>query len=296
MQYSVAQQSNQGGRDYNEDCTAIFERHNSVLLIVADGLGGHAGGELASQTFVDAMGESFKKATDAQLDHAENFFSLSINFAHHMIHRRAAKHGYAVDAPKTTCVACLIHDEKVTWAHSGDSRLYHINRREILTVTKDHITKKLAANVNNPINRCVGGLDLPKPDISETRPLEQGDIFVLATDGAWHTLQLDDLRDYVDPQHPTLGLNSLLQKLEHKNKAPSDNLSMVVFFWGIKQLDKAAANDFDEENSINLISEHAFGRISKIDDDEELEKFNIESLQDTIMEIENFISDLDDKI
>ena len=45
MIYSIAQQSHQGGRDYNEDSTAIYERSGAVLLVVADGLGGHDGGE-----------------------------------------------------------------------------------------------------------------------------------------------------------------------------------------------------------------------------------------------------------
>ena len=84
--YSVAQQSYQGGRDYNEDSVAIFERDGSILLVVADGLGGHAGGDLASQTFVEAISQSFESATGSQLRQAETFLSLSINYAHHMIH------------------------------------------------------------------------------------------------------------------------------------------------------------------------------------------------------------------
>ena len=78
MLYSIAQQSHQGGRDYNEDRTAIFEREGAVLLVVADGLGGHAGGDLASQAFVDAMGDSFTRATGRQLLDAANFLKLSI--------------------------------------------------------------------------------------------------------------------------------------------------------------------------------------------------------------------------
>ena len=79
MEFSVAQQSIQGGRDYNEDRTAVFERKDALLVIVADGLGGHAGGAMASQTFIDALGASFAKATSEQLEDAENFLSLSIN-------------------------------------------------------------------------------------------------------------------------------------------------------------------------------------------------------------------------
>ena len=79
MEYSAGQQSHQGGRDYNEDSTGIFERDDAVLLVVADGLGGHEGGEVASQCFVETMGDSFAKATPAQLDKAQSFLTLSIN-------------------------------------------------------------------------------------------------------------------------------------------------------------------------------------------------------------------------
>lgn len=295
MHYSVAQQSNQGGRDYNEDSIAVFERDDSILLIVADGLGGHAGGDLASQTLVDAISESFKKATDAQLENADTFLSLSINYAHHMIHRRAVSQGFQVDSPKTTCVICLINDGIAHWAHSGDSRLYQIRKRKIIFVTEDHVSDKPGRAGNAPINRCVGGLDLPKPEIHEPVKLQENDILVLASDGAWHSFQPDDLREYVDPEHPTLGLDSLLQKLEHRNKSPSDNLSMVILFWGVEQKDKSVINDFIEDNSVTLLVSHK-GNDVDLSETRQGAKFDMRTLDSTINEIENFISEIDDQI
>lgn len=231
MDYSLSQQSHQGGRDYNEDRTAIFERDGTILLVLADGLGGHDGGEIASQALVDAMGDSFTKATEKQLSKPDSFLTLSINYAHHTVHRRAVNQGFNVDSPKTTCVVCLIHNNVATWAHSGDSRLYLIRKREILFVTEDHVSRKLGREKNAPINRCVGGLENPRPQVGDSHEMQDGDILFLATDGAWACFDPDDLSDYVDPQHPSLGLDSLLQALENRNKAPSDNLSIVVLFW-----------------------------------------------------------------
>jgi len=295
MHYSVAQQSNQGGRDYNEDSISVFERDGSILLVVADGLGGHAGGDVASQTLIEAVSDSFKRATDAQLENAENFFSLSINYAHHMIHRRAVSRGFTVDSPKTTCVICLVHNGIAQWAHSGDSRLYLIQNHEITMATEDHVSIKEGRDPNNsPINRCVGGLELPRPDISEPLELQEGDILMLASDGAWHSFEPKDLDDYVDPQHPALGLDSLLQKLEHRNKSPSDNLSMILLFWGVEQLESPMFDEFYEESSITLVDTH------KSDDDNtdtsDQPKFDMENLDKTITEIESFISDVNDKI
>jgi serine/threonine protein phosphatase PrpC len=296
VDYSVSQQSYQGGRDYNEDRTAVFERNGTILLVVADGLGGHEGGDVASQAFIDAMGDSFTKATETQLSNADNFLTLSINYGHHTIHRRAVSQGFNVDSPKTTCVVCLIHDEVATWAHSGDSRLYLIRKRKIEFTTEDHVSRKLGCEKNAPINRCVGGIENPRPKIGEPHEMEDGDIFFLATDGAWSQFKPDDLNDYVDPEHPSLGLDSLLQALENRNKAPSDNLSCVVLFWGVKQLDTPSFSDYEEPKTIQLL-ENSIRQSSKQKDGDELpkEKFNMKELDSAILEIESFITDLDDK-
>ena len=294
MDYSLSQQSHQGGRDYNEDRTAIFERDGTILLVLADGLGGHAGGEIASQALVDAMGDSFTKATEKQLSNPDSFLTLSINYAHHTVHRRAVNQGFNVDSPKTTCVACLIHNNVATWAHSGDSRLYIIRKREILFVTEDHVSKKLGREKNAPINRCVGGLENPRPEVGESHEMQDGDIFFLASDGAWACFDPEDLSDYVDPQHPSLGLDNLLQNLEQRNKAPSDNLSIVILFWGVKQLDNPGLTDFEEPNSIQLV-DVAPSSDNGQSEDVLQEKFDMAELDNAIFEIESFISDLDDK-
>lgn len=297
MTYSLAQQSHQGGRDYNEDRTAIFERDDSVLLVVADGLGGHAGGEIASQAFIDAMGDSFRKATPKQLEKPDSFLTLSINYAHHTIHRRAVSQGYAVESPKTTCVVCLIHEGIAHWAHSGDSRLYLIRKRRTEFVTEDHVSIKPGREHNSPINRCVGGLESPRPEIGEPHKMCEGDTLFLASDGAWHSFKPEDLTDYVDPEHPSLGLDSLLQTLENRNKAPSDNLSIVVLFWGVKQLDTPNFDEFEEPDTIQLL-DNSIAASKKSSDAKNVpaEKFDMKELDNAIFEIENFISELDKKL
>jgi serine/threonine protein phosphatase PrpC len=292
MNFSIAQQSNQGGRDYNEDSTAIFRRDDAMLLVVADGLGGHAGGDIASQACVEALGTSFSKATPAQLGDADSFLTLSINYAHHMIHRRAVARGYDTESPKTTCVACLIYRGIAVWAHSGDSRLYLIRKRNILERTEDHVSVRPGSGGNNPINRCVGGIESPKPQISRPHELDAGDVFLLASDGAWASFHPDDLGDYIDPEHPTFGLDNLLQTLENRNKAPSDNLSIVLMFWGIKQKDSPILNDLVQNTPSALLDDEHTGEGTE----QVTEKFNMEELDNTIFEIESFISDLDDKI
>lgn len=294
MQYSIAQQSFQGGREYNEDRTAIFEHDGSTLLVLADGLGGHAGGALASQTFVEAISDSFSTASSAQLDDCPTFLTLSITYAHRMIHRRAKEQGYEVDSPKTTCVVCLIRDGVARWGHSGDSRLYMIRNKEIIHRTTDHVVDK-GPHANHPINRCVGGIELPKPEISKPIKLEKGDTIMLATDGAWHSFKSADLTEYVDPEHPQFGVDNLLQTLESRNKMPSDNLSMVLMFWGQKQLDRT---DSLIDSPLTYINAKEASNDKKKQISQEMEKatFDMKNLDKTINEIESFISELDDKL
>ncbi len=302
MIYSVGQQSHQGGRDYNEDSTGIFEREDAVLLIVADGLGGHEGGEVASQCFVETLGDSFRKATPAQLEKADSFLTLSINFAHHSIHRRAVSMGLPVESPKTTCVVVLIYKGIAHWAHSGDSRFYLIRKRQARFITEDHVSKKSGRKNNAPINRCVGGLEAPRPEVSEPRKMREGDVFFLATDGAWACFNPQDLTDYVDPEHPSLGLDSLLQSLENRNKAPSDNLSVVVLFWGVQQLDNRELNEFDEPDTVQLLDQSIkASKQQELQEDAEREvkaqeRFDMKDLNDAISEIESFISELDEQL
>ncbi|MFT5135694.1 MAG: serine/threonine protein phosphatase PrpC [Arenicella sp.] len=291
MEFSVAQQSVQGGRDYNEDRTAVYQRKDALLVIVADGLGGHAGGAIASQAFIDALGASFAKATSDQLEDAENFLSLSINYAHHMIHRRAVTQGFDTDSPKTTCVVCLIYHGVAQWAHAGDSRLYLIRDQKIVSQTEDHVSHRSNSS-NNPINRCVGGIESPKPAVSSRYHVDEGDIFVLATDGAWHSFKTSDLLDYVDPKHPTLGLDTLLQTLENRNKAPSDNLSMVILYWGVEQLDRPADYNARAKATVNPLTNIGSRPESKIS----VADFDMDELDSTIFEIESFITELDKKL
>jgi serine/threonine protein phosphatase PrpC len=127
--------------------------------------------------------------------------------------------------------------------------------------------------------------------------MEEGDIFFLATDGAWAKFTPDDLSEYVDAQHPSLGLDSLLQSVENRNKAPSDNLSVVVLFWGVKQLDKPSLNEFEEPKTIQLLDNSSLNNNdeSETDGKEPVKKFDMKELDNAIFEIESFISELDDK-
>ena len=131
--------------------------------------------------------------------------------------------------------------------------------------------------------------------------MKDGDILFLASDGAWASFKPADLDDYVDPEHPSLGLDSLLQTLENRNKAPSDNLSIVILFWGVKQLESPNFDEFHEPNSIQLLDESIAAANPKPEEKadaeaEPVKKFDMKDLDNAIYEIESFISELDEKL
>ncbi len=137
MKYQLAHFSLCGARAANEDRVGAAERPNSVLMVVADGLGGHSGGELASQTLVDTVLRLFQSVKQRSIDDPAAFLALTILQAHKAVAMRGKMHQPPLEA-RTTCVLCLVQNGYAYWAHVGDSRLYHFRGDKLLTRTEDH--------------------------------------------------------------------------------------------------------------------------------------------------------------
>lgn len=228
---SFAKHSRIGNRKNNEDCAEISTRANSALLVVADGLGGHSGGEIASHTLVEKIVECFQKATIEQLQNQKAFFPYVISEAHRAIHKAALAAGKIESEPKTTCVVGLIYGNHLHWCHVGDSRLYLVRDGIIVFHTTDHVAKGFKKNA--PISRCVGGTEAPKATLNESLKLENGDILFLCTDGAWHNLNIKDITS-INYSHPQPDLEKLLQEIENRNSMPSDNVTAIAACYGIE--------------------------------------------------------------
>jgi serine/threonine protein phosphatase PrpC len=111
-----------GNRSNNQDRCLILERFGRVLLVVADGMGGHARGDLAAQTAIDSLSRSFLGQRGA-IDDPQNFLKGALHSAHMDIVEAGNAENPPVN-PRTTCVVCLIEGDQAWWAHVGDSRLY----------------------------------------------------------------------------------------------------------------------------------------------------------------------------
>ena len=148
------------------------------------------------------------------------------------------------EAPRTTCVACVVQDSIAYWAHAGDSRLYALRGGRILGVTRDHsrvqrmvedgvITAEAAVHhpARNRIFSCLGGSSAPQIDFSKKTPLMTGDIILLCSDGVWGPLPSDVIPRAMSTGNVLQATPALLNQAEARGGENADNLSMIAIRW-----------------------------------------------------------------
>ncbi len=243
MKFTIYQESRPGGRPNNQDRVAYSYTRESLLLVVADGMGGHLHGEIAAQIAVQYIIEAFQRAAKPVIHDESMFLSRSLSNAH------AAIQDYAFDknlpeAPRTTIVACLIQNSVAFWAHAGDSRLYLIRRGRIAQQTKDHsrlqmmldqglIDEEAAARhpARNRIFSCLGGSHSPQIEFSSPVPLFANDLVTICTDGVWGNLTNEDFIGRLGEANILDASPRLLDLAERNGGLTCDNLSMLVMRW-----------------------------------------------------------------
>jgi serine/threonine protein phosphatase PrpC len=171
-----------------------------LLLVLADGMGGHQRGEVAATIALQTMSTLFRSHATPYVKKPERFLEEAFERAHEEIQRYAREHGMP-DNPRTTIVACLVQHNCAVWAHCGDSRLYWLRRGQILARTRDHshIEHLIAKGLADPSERtthpdrnklynCLGASTPPKVELSRQASLEPGDVLLLCSDGLWGIL------------------------------------------------------------------------------------------------------------
>ena len=241
MHYQYATCSRLGNRQVNEDRVAVAEIGDSVLLVLADGLGGHKGGQIAAQVGVASACKQFQRSAASIGNPHEFLIDLFLNAQKEIIEA-----GIVMDPPiepKCTLVACLIRGATATWAHVGDSRLYIIRNRFILEQTRDHSVvedlfrqgkiserQKTSHPSRNSITQCLGSRQKAvKPTLSDSIVLEKDDGILLCSDGFWAQLSESHVRNTFHPVNIDQSLNQLAQKAESNFYPRSDNITAAAF-------------------------------------------------------------------
>ena len=235
-------------REENEDAFGSFI--DARLFVVADGMGGHNAGEVASITAVDALETFFRSyhadprqpwphAVNPELSLGANLLRVGVKVANDRI-RAAAKLDRAKNRMGTTIVALAIGDAQLTIAHAGDSRAYRLRGDEIKRLTRDHsvVEELLAARPEmseveiaafahrNVVTRSLGSKDTLEPALL-VEPLQEGDLYLTCSDGLWGSVTDDKIKRIVRSTNDIEAACQLLIDAANEAGGP-DNITCLL--------------------------------------------------------------------
>ncbi len=247
MRFTIFQDSFIGGRKVNQDRLAYSYSKDVLMMVIADGMGGHARGEIAAEVAVNTMTNRFQQEARQTLRRPKEFLESAFHSAHRAIVSFADQHDM-LECPRTTLVGCIVQNGKACWAHSGDSRLYLVRNGKLAQSTVDHsrvqqlieagvITKAQAAvhPDRNKIYNCLGGVLPPMVTHSEEWPLKVGDTILLSTDGFWGPLSADAVAARIGQESLLEATPILMHDAQKKAGAESDNLSVIGLSWEVQE-------------------------------------------------------------
>lgn len=258
MNFDVYEYTNQGGRSYNEDSTSYALRNGNGLFVVADGLGGHSHGEIASSTICKTLIDDWNGGFG---DDVTEWITDEIEKVNKQILDIQEEKNETL---KSTVVALAIEDGKATWANVGDSRLYYFHKGKLSSYTNDHSVafKKFKAGEisraslatdedQSSLLRSIGGADRYEPEIyGKGLPVEEGDAFFLCSDGAWEyitdeeilvdLMKSDDAKDWAE-----YSLQRIIERVDGTN----DNLSILTVMIPYSSMDKMIEENLREVKS-----------------------------------------------
>jgi len=253
MKYAIFKDSRIGKRPYQQDRMGIWHANGALFLGVADGMGGHAHGDVAAQVAIDCLAAAFKAEAKPKVADPDMFLYRTIARAHAMIIHQCQRMGLSqnpIDSPRTTIVACLVQDGYAWWSFVGDSRLYVIREGRIVTRTRDHtpvqvlidagrIREEAAATHpdRNKLLQCLGGPRPPRVEPTAHARLLKGDIVLLCSDGFWGPLTQRQLLVGLIGKDLKKALPELMDLAEARAGPRCDNLSVISIEWQ----DKAVA-------------------------------------------------------
>jgi protein phosphatase len=232
-------------RSHNEDCFEIDREHG--LYVVADGMGGHSHGEVASQLAVETIRDFVRRTADedatwpfeydTSLSRPSNVLRTAVELAHDQVLAAIDANG-ALTGMGTTVVGCLVCRHGVSLAHVGDSRAYRLRGSDFELLTQDHtwVNEQVMAGflsedeardhpLKNVVTRALGGDVRVRVDIQEVE-LEAGDRLLLCSDGL--TTMLTD-REIADLVIETRGDGTCDRLVQEANaRGGLDNVTVIL--------------------------------------------------------------------
>jgi protein phosphatase len=229
-------------RDTNEDCCRVVQpsddsllARKGVLVVIADGMGGHQAGEVASHVAIETIERSYYSARGDPREALKSAFREASREIHSFASMRAEFHGMG-----STCTALVIQGGAAHAAHVGDTRLYLVRAGAIYRLTDDHsavyemvkqglISQDEARHhpERNVILRALGG----HPDVEvstweQPLPVQAGDQFVVCSDGLHDLVSDDEIRQVVLARRLAEACEALVDLA--RTRGGSDNITVAV--------------------------------------------------------------------
>jgi len=230
-----------GRRANNED--AYLAARELGLYLVADGMGGYEGGEIASHLVVDSLQRFFERGAPREREAfadtcpdggtpVEAMMEMAVRAAHREVEKR--RHG-RLAAMGSTVAAILLRSEHAVVAHVGDSRVYRLRGGSLAQITRDHslhaqlveagVMAQGSMTNRNLITRAIGVPGCSKPDVA-THRVRRGDAFLLCSDGLTDVLEDEEMEAILRELPPHRAVDALVS--EAYVSGSQDNITALL--------------------------------------------------------------------
>lgn len=270
-------------REHNEDSFVVLKEHD--LFVVADGMGGHRAGDIASKLATETISDFFRSTAtedvtwpfhfDTNLSEEENRLLTGIRVANRQIFERSTRsrecHGMG-----TTVVGCMYSARKnrIYIGHVGDSRCYRVRGKQIQLLTRDHslvndyllampdLTEEQRSELpRNVITRALGMQDSVVVDLQHDVPLH-GDVYVLCSDGLSGMMSDDEICEIISSDSDLR--EACRQLIARANEhGGEDNVTAVVV--RIEQAGDGGTFDRDDRPTVLDVRSAAKAAVATVD-------------------------------
>lgn len=249
MRFSIFQDTDIGGRSINQDRMGYCFSRESLLMVLADGMGGHLRGEIAAQIAMQTVASMFQQQALPRLADPVAFIEQAFHASHRELHRYRDLHGMT-ECPRTTIVACVVQDGHAWWGHAGDSRLYLFRGGEVMFRTLDHSKVQSLVSLGliteaegevhperNKVLNCLGSPFVPPIEIHAAFPMKAGDVVMLCSDGLWSGVSAEELVNEFRMEPVEQAVPRLIQSALAHNGPGADNTTVLAMKWDMDSTD-----------------------------------------------------------
>jgi len=229
-----------GDRAEQQDRVGIFihPRHPQLILaVLADGMGGFAGGALAAEQVLQHAREAFETHVPKR-ESARDMLTRLVESAHLAVRLSRFMNG---QRPRSTIAALLWQPQRVDWVHCGDSRIYHYRGGQLVGRTEDHSVvaqlisegrMSLAEAPQHPkrhvLHSSLGGDRMPQMSFSGIGGVHAGEHFLLCSDGLWTHVDEVEMGRILDRFPAREAAQRLIECARERAQGEGDNVSLAV--------------------------------------------------------------------